>query len=180
MNSDQEKDVELQTTKEVFNLEDFNEIPTKEDTELYNKEIFENMDESDLQFQEEVEKLEVPDNTIIVEPKKKEKKKFKDKIKKIKENWHNLPKKKKAIIIIVTVIIFLLIILGIVFLVTRKKPEVVDVPDVILEEDNYTSSGWEVNRVAVKMGVVPIIHLKPEVIITGGSGTDTSPYEIEM
>ena len=127
----------LQPTKEVFELNDLEEINSNDDNVV--KDVFLNMDESDLQFQEEVEKLDVPEDTVIIEPKKeaKKKKKFKEKMADLKKKWSSLPKKKKVIIIVVTVIVLIAIIVGLFFLFSKKEEVVQNVPDVILEEDNY-------------------------------------------
>ena len=121
----------LHTTKEVINLDELAESAINS----IEKEVDHNMIEADLQFQEEVEQLHVPENTIILENNDK---KSKDNIfKKLKNKWHNLPKKNKIIIIVVTVLVIILLAVGIFFLTRKKAVSHPDVPDVILEEDNY-------------------------------------------
>ncbi len=115
-------------TKEVINLEDL----TDEALNNLQSNMDQNMEESDLQFQDEVERLVLPDDTVILEPEKKKKKKFD-----FKEKWSKLSKQKKIIIIVSLVLVLVLGGVGTFFLVRKPKTVISDIPDVIVEEDNY-------------------------------------------
>ncbi len=124
----------LNTTKEVINLDELTESAIDSIEEI----VDENMVEADLQFQEEIEQLHIPDDTMILEPKEKEKKEKKENIfKKLKDKWNKLSKKNKIIIIVVSIIVLILIGVGIFFLTRKKEVLKPDIPDVIVEEDNY-------------------------------------------
>lgn len=135
-------DVEEQsTTKEVI---DFNELASmKSIEEEFQSAMDENMATSDLLFQDEIEQLEVPEDTMIIEPpfEKKEEgaKTKKEKRSKLKERWNQLSKKKKGIFCVCGILILILIVVLFIFLFSKKeeKPSTNDIPDVILEEDNY-------------------------------------------
>ncbi len=120
-------------TKEVIDL-------TKlEENDITKKTMDQNMEESDLQFQEEVEALNMGDDTVIVENNEQKEKKPKEKKKgKLKEKWQNLSKRTKIIIIVSSVIVVILIGVLLFFCLRKKDEKPVDnIPDVILEEDNY-------------------------------------------
>ena len=120
-------------TKEVIDL-------TKlEENDITKKTMDQNMEESDLQFQEEVEALNMGDDTVIVENNEQKEKKPKEKKKgKLKEKWQNLSKRTKIIIIVSSVIVLILIGVLLFFCLRKKDEKPVDnIPDVILEEDNY-------------------------------------------
>ncbi len=123
----------LHTTKEVLNLDELTESAINSIEEI----VDENMAEADLQFQEEIEQLHMPDDTMILEPEEKKKDKKENIFKKLKNKWSKLSKKNKIIIIIVSIIVLILIGVGVFFLTRKKEAPKQDVPDVILEEDNY-------------------------------------------
>ncbi len=123
----------LHTTKEVLNLDELTESAINSIEEI----VDENMAEADLQFQEEIEQLHMPDDTMIVEPNEKKKDKKENIFKKLKDKWLKLSKRNKIIVIIVSIIVLILIGVGIFFLTRKKEAPKQDVPDVIVEEDNY-------------------------------------------
>ena len=125
----------LHTTKEVINLDELTESAINSIEQI----VDENMVEADLQFQEEIEQLHVPEDTMILEPDTKDKKTKKENIfKKLKDKWQKLSKKKKIIIIVVSIIVLILIGVGLFFLLSRKPESLApEVPDVIILEDNY-------------------------------------------
>lgn len=118
-------------TKEI---KDFEELKELEETEEGIEELDINMEESNAKFEEEVKQEEEVQEKETIEEEKKPKQK-----KSLKEKWQELSKKQK-IIIIVSSILLLLIILGLIvyFCFFHKKEEgTSNVPDVILEEENY-------------------------------------------
>lgn len=122
----------LHTTKEVINLDELTESAINSIEEI----VDENMAEADLQFQEEIEQLHVPDDTLILEPEDNKPKK-ENIFKKLKTKWQKLSKKNKIIIIVVSILVLILIGVGIFFLTRKKETPKIEVPDVIVEEDNY-------------------------------------------
>ncbi len=127
-----ENDGNESQTKEVINLEELSQSAI----DSIENEIDHNMAEADLQFQEEINQLHSPsEESVVIEEPKEEKKP--NVFKRLKDKWSKLPRKNKIIIIVVIIILLILIGIG-VFMLTRKKPTVEpDIPDVILEEDNY-------------------------------------------
>ena len=123
----------LHTTKEVLNLDELTESAINSIEEI----VDENMAEADLQFQEEIEQLHMPDDTMILEPEENKKEKKENIFHKLKNKWSKLSKKNKIIIIVVSIIVLILIGVGIFFLTRKKEEPKPDVPDVIVEEDNY-------------------------------------------
>ncbi len=130
-------DPEAEDTKEVINLEELSDTDYNEEDNSVVSQMDANMQEADLQFQEEIEQLEVPEDTIILEAEKKKEKK--DNIfKKAINKWKGFSKKKKIIIIsIVVLVIALFVTLLIIFLPKKVVKEIPDVPQVIYQEDNY-------------------------------------------
>ena len=100
----------LHTTKEVINLDELTESAINSIEEI----VDENMAEADLQFQEEIEQLHVPDDTLILEPEDNKPKK-ENIFKKLKTKWQKLSKKNKIIIIVVSILVLILI------AISRKK-----------------------------------------------------------
>lgn len=129
-------------TKEIPTLNDLREkaIDTLELEVI--QDMDENMEESVEAFEQIVEEkseetLSEETESKLQKEEEKKKKTFKEKINLFKEKWMALPKKKRIIILSVSTLILILLIVGIVFLVTRHKEEETNIPDVIVELDNY-------------------------------------------
>ncbi len=128
---DKEENESLHNTKEVINLDELTESAINN----IEHEVEQNMNEADLQFQEEIEQLHIPDSTMIIDENINDKK---DNIfKKMKNKWHNMSKKNKIILVVGIIIVIILIAVLTFFLLRKKEVVIPDVPDVILEEDNY-------------------------------------------
>ena len=112
-------------TKELDNLKEIVENPTKPALEIQDKE-------------NDIEKKEETQEKVTKEDKKKKNKKsLKEKI---KEKWNKFSKKEKVLIIISSIIVLILIIVLIVILATKNKDNKKlepKKPDVIIEKDNY-------------------------------------------
>lgn len=64
-----------EVTKEVLNLDELNEEALEKLEDTYQDIMDENLIESDLQFQEQIESLEIPEDTVIIEEPEEPKKK---------------------------------------------------------------------------------------------------------